>query len=157
MAFQFEGKVMTEENFDHLETGYIYLNFTPTLINNRPKPKLIHEIQNQTFSAAPSIAPNPSNPPYKPRSQPITYEDLSPKQKALYDRCKADAMVPEATRLNEKLFNQVANKTAAFAEKILPTVSQTEFDSFKKSFALSKEEERLQKLLLDQVAGNGYQ
>ena len=68
----------TEENFDHLETGYIYLNFTPTLINNRPKPKLIHEIQNQTFAAAPSIAPKPSNPPYKPSSRPITYEDLSP-------------------------------------------------------------------------------
>ena len=141
-----------EENFDHLETGYIYLNFTPTLINNRPKPKLIHEIQNQTFAAAPSIAPKPSNPPYKPSSRPITYEDLSPEQKALYDRCKADAMVPAETRLGEKLFNQVANKTAAFAEKPLPTVSQTEFDSYQNSFALSKKEADLQELLFKQVA-----
>ena len=146
-----------EENFDHLETGYIYLNFTPTLINNRPKPKLIHEIQNQTFSAAPSIAPNPSNPPYKPRSQPITYEDLSPKQKALYDRCKADAMIPEATRLNEKLFNQVANNTATSSTEKPLSVNQSEFDAYRKQFALSKKEIELQQQLFDQVAGNGYQ
>ena len=142
---------MTEENLDHLPEIYFNLHCPAGAIGIvKSKPPI------QTFSAAPVVAPNPSNIVSKPRSRPITYEDLSPKQKALYDRCNADAMVPEATRLNEKLFNQVANKTAAFAEKILPTVSQTEFDSFKKSFALSKEEERLQKLLLDQVAGNGY-
>ena len=135
----------TEENLDHLPTVYMRLNFPAT--RNMPNHK-------HTFSVAPVVDPKQSNIVSKPRSRPMTYEDLSPEQKALYDRCKADAMIPESTRLNEKLFRQVANKTAAFAEKPLPTVSQTEFDSYQNSFALSKKEADLQKLLLDQVSGH---
>ena len=57
MAFQFEGKVMTEENFDHLETVYINLHFpvtTPTVIANKA-----------------------SNSPFKARSYNSLYEGLS--------------------------------------------------------------------------------
>ena len=137
-----------EENLDHLPTIYFNLHCPVVAMNStKPKPPI------QTFSAAPSIAPKPSNPPYKPRSRPMTYEDLSPEQKALYDRCKSEAMIPAETRLNEKLFRQVANK-AAFSTKPSSTVSQSEFSAYQNSFALSKEEERLQKLLLDQVSGH---
>lgn len=144
---------MTEENLDHLETGYIYLNFTPVITNGGHKPKAAQPIQQHYFSPSPtSMAQKAVNQPYKTHSLPVTYETLSEKDKALYDRCLADAMVPESTRIEQKLFNQVANNTAAFTEKTC-SVSQSEFEAYRKQFALSKKEIELQEQLFNQVAG----
>ncbi len=123
---------MTEENFDHLETVYINLHFpvtTPTVIANKA-----------------------SNSPFKARSYNSLYEGLSEANQRAIAELVLSVDTSTETVLEQLLFAQVAN-TSASTEKPL-SATQSEFDSYRKQFALSKKEVELQELLFNQVAGN---
>ena len=94
---------MNEDNqYDHLETVYINLNFEMT--SNKSEPSV------KNFVASPNIAHKASNQPYKARSRNSLYLGLSEANQRAIAALELSVDTDTATVLEQLLFNQVAGQ-----------------------------------------------